>query len=85
MMMFGITSWKTTAGGLAAILGGIGVIANMYATGGWDLHGLGTAVTGIGAGVGLLWAKDSNVSNSPSPVPARSVVGSPANGPRRPA
>ena len=71
--MFGLTSWKTTAGGIAGILGGIGTIATMYKNGNWDMGQMTTAFSAITVGLGLLAAKDYNVSNSPRPVQATAV------------
>jgi hypothetical protein len=71
-----MTSWKTTAGGILALLGGVVTIGNMVVGGApLDVNTLSLAITGIGAGFAGLMAKDHNVSNSPTPVQAKEVVG----------
>ncbi len=57
-----MTSWKTTAAGIGVITTAISVIANMFTTGVWDPSQIGTAVMGIITGIGLLFAKDHNVT-----------------------
>lgn len=55
-------NWKTTAGGIGSITAALGVIFNMFYTGMIDPGQLGTAVMGIATGIGLLFAKDHNVT-----------------------
>jgi hypothetical protein len=71
-----MTSWKTTAGGMLALLGGIVTIGNMVIGGAQiDPTQISLALAAIGAGFTGLMAKDHNVSNSPSPLPiAKEVV-----------
>ena len=68
-------SWKTNTAGIAAIVVGIGnlvisVIQNQTVT----AEAAGIAVTAVIAGVGLLNAKDNNVSNSPTPLASAQAV-----------
>lgn len=58
--MFGITNWKTTLGGLAAILTAAGSGAHALSTG--DMSSLYASIPGILAGLGLMGGKDNNVS-----------------------
>lgn len=53
-------SWKTTLGGIAAILTGVASIAGN----GWQPTT--EAITALIAGLGLLFAKDHNVSGTGS-------------------
>jgi len=55
-------NWKTTYGGAGAIFGALGVIFNMLYTGMFDAGQLGAAVMGISGGIGLIFAKDHNVT-----------------------
>lgn len=57
--MFG-PSWKTTLGGIAAIFTSIGAAANAFRTG--DMTAVFDSIPAIMAGIGLLMAKDSNVT-----------------------
>ena len=53
-------SWKTTLGGIGAILGSIGAAIKLYQAG--DLAAAATAlITGISTGLGLIFARDNNV------------------------
>jgi len=72
--MFGITSWKTTIGGLLGLLGGAVTIGNML-TGHapMDPTNISIALAAIGAGWTGLTAKDHNVSNAPAPTQAKTV------------
>lgn len=57
-----MANWKTTAAGVAAIATALGDIANQFATHGWDANHLGLDMMGIANGIGLLFAKDMNVT-----------------------
>lgn len=57
-----LVNWKTTAAGLAAILGGAAHILNGVATGDFTFSGLSVDLGVIGGGFGLLFAKDGNVT-----------------------
>jgi len=72
--MFGITNWRTTVGGVLGLLGGVLTIGNMV-TGQapMDPTNISIALAAIGAGWTGLMAKDHNVSNAPTPVPAKVV------------
>jgi len=72
-----MTSWKTTAGGMLALLGGIVTIGNMVIGGAAiDPTQISLALAAIGAGFTGLMAKDHNVSNAPTPLPAAKEVAS---------
>ena len=51
-------SWKTTLAGVGAILGSLGALAKGIADG--DKTLIGTSISGIVAGVGLIFARDNN-------------------------
>jgi hypothetical protein len=55
-------SIKTTLAGVAAILTALGFAITQYTTGGIGAVSFQTLITGITAGVGLIAAKDFNVS-----------------------
>ncbi len=58
-------NWKTTLGGVAAVLGALTEIAHAFATGtapNWEAD-----FTAISAGVGLVFAKDENVTGGSVP------------------
>ena len=68
-------SWKTSGAGIATIVVGVGnlvisVIQNKTVT----TEAAGVAVTAVIAGIGLMNAKDDNVSNSPKPLPNAQAV-----------
>jgi hypothetical protein len=67
-------SWKTTAAGAVPVIGALGSLINMFATGQWDGNVLMMNIMSASAGVGLMFAKDHNVSNSPTPVPVAKPV-----------
>jgi len=67
-------SWKTTIAGLGIILTGLGNAIAQFSQGGWAAVNLTELIAAAIAGVGLILAKDSNVSNAPSPAPAAAVV-----------
>jgi hypothetical protein len=56
-------SWKTTLGGVAAICGGIGMIAKMLSEGDYNAEKIMAAVAAIGAGITGLSARDNNVTS----------------------
>ena len=58
--MINMLNWKTSLGGFAAILSGTGAAINALTNG--DTATLYAAIPGILAGVGLIAAKDKNVS-----------------------
>lgn len=53
-------NWKTSAAGIAALLTSIGALINAIQTG--DYSNLSTIIAGIAGGIGLLFAKDKNVT-----------------------
>jgi len=55
-------SWKTTASGASAIALALGDLLHQYATDSWDVSRLGSDLIGISTGIGLLFAKDANVT-----------------------
>jgi len=58
------SSWRTSAGGIAAIAGGIAAIANaLGAEGGVDVQAVMTGVGMVIAGISLLFARDNSVSS----------------------
>ncbi len=56
-------SWKTTLGGVAAIIGGVGIILTMFSDGKVDNEKLMAALAAIGAGWTGMHARDNNVSS----------------------
>lgn len=50
---------KTTISGILAILGGIVALGNAFVNGTIDAAVIGTAVTSITAGIGLIFAGDA--------------------------
>ena len=62
-------SWKTNTAGIATIIVGVGnLVIDVIQHGTVTTGAAGIAVTAVIAGVGLLNAKDNNVSNSPTPL-----------------
>ena len=55
-----MTSWKTTAAGVAAILGAVGDVLHQFATGQFDQTHLMLDWTTVTTGIGLIMAKDHN-------------------------
>lgn len=53
-----MTSIKTTISGILAILGALVAIGNALINGNIDATVIGTAITSITAGIGLIFAKD---------------------------
>ena len=65
-------SWKTTLGGVGAILGGLADICNgLYHN---TLPNWSVDFAAITGGIGLLFAKDSNVTGAPPTAVAHDVV-----------
>lgn len=61
-------SWKTTLGGVAAILAGLGLIAKMVSDGDYNAEKLMAAVAAVGAGFTGIFARDNNVSSEEAGV-----------------
>ena len=59
--MFG-KNWKTSAGGVSAILAGLAGLLSLFKAGNFDTNAIMTAIGTIGGGIGLLMAKDHNVT-----------------------
>jgi hypothetical protein len=59
-----LTNWKTSAAGVALILGGIVDVLTQFASGQWDGTRLMADYTAITGGVMGLFAKDFNVSGT---------------------
>jgi hypothetical protein len=57
-----MTNWKTTAAGVAAILGAAASLISMFSKGSIDGNVLVTDLGLIGAGITGLFAKDNNVT-----------------------
>lgn len=57
-----LANWKTTAAGAATIATALGIILHMAATGMWDAPTLGATIMGVATGLGLVAAKDGNVT-----------------------
>lgn len=57
-----MTSWKTTLAGVAAMLGALADILTQLASKSIDTGRITTDVAAIAAGIGLLFAKDHNVT-----------------------
>jgi hypothetical protein len=68
-----VKSWKTTAAGITAIVLAIGNAFSQYLGGGLAAVNWEVLLAGIIAGVGLIAAKDANVTNSALPGPAQTV------------
>jgi len=55
-------SWKTTVGGVAALLAALGLLGNMIAGNAeFSMENISIVMTAFGAAWGLFKAKDSNV------------------------
>jgi hypothetical protein len=61
-------NWKTTTAGLAAILTAAGDVITQFTTGHWDPGRLMADWTGLVAGIGLIFAKDGNVTGGTVPA-----------------
>lgn len=69
-----LKSWKTTAAGIVAILTGALFAFSQYLSGGFAAISWEALIAAITAGVGLMFAKDANVSNAPNPVAPAKVT-----------
>jgi hypothetical protein len=67
-------SYKTTLAGIGMILVGVGNAIGEWKGGGFAAVNFTAFLAAITAGIGLIMAKDSNVSNSPAPGPAAPVL-----------
>ena len=65
MKMFGITNWQTALGGVASILTALGAGVHALSTG--DLNAAYLAIPAIVSGIGLIMAKDHNVTGGNVP------------------
>ena len=70
-------NWKTTSAGLAAILVAIGSVFTSLSHGALDQTAVVTAATAVIAGLGLVFAKDANVSGTPTLTHGTSPVAVP--------
>lgn len=57
-----LTSWKTSAGGIATILSGLAAALTLYQQDNVN-EAIATAIASIGTGLGLLSARDNKVSS----------------------
>lgn len=55
-------NWKTTAAGIAAVLGAASHIINGFVNGDWSMNSVTADLAAISAGIGLIFAKDGNVT-----------------------
>lgn len=67
------SNWKTTLGGVAAILGGIVTIIHGVTVSPTDTSSIMAGGTAIAGGIGLLFAKDFNVTNAAHPSDAKNI------------
>jgi hypothetical protein len=57
-----MTSWKTTLAGIGALLGSLAAAIKLFLAG--DLvSAISTLVAGVSAGIGLIHARDNNVTS----------------------
>jgi hypothetical protein len=68
-----VRSWKTTAAGVTAILLAVGNAFSQYLGGGFAAVNWEVLIAGIVAGIGLIAAKDANVTNAVLPGPAQAA------------
>ena len=66
-----VKSWKTTLAGIISIITGITTAVSQYLSGGLAAVQWEILIATVVAGFGLIFAKDSGVTNSPTPVPAQ--------------
>lgn len=59
-----LLNWKTTVAGIAAIVTAAGVLLNQIAAGSVTPDTVGNFIIAVVAGIGLMLAKDHNVSGS---------------------
>jgi hypothetical protein len=57
-----IKNWKTGLSGAALILTALADLATQAASGAWDGNRLIADLTALGSGLGLIFAKDANVT-----------------------
>jgi hypothetical protein len=55
-------NYKTTISGVLAVLGAVVALGNAFVNGTIDATTIGTAITTFTAGIGLIFAKDNNVT-----------------------
>ena len=72
-----IKSWKTTAAGVTAIIGGLVFAFNQYLGGGLPAVSWEVLLAAIVSGIGLIMAKDAGVTNAVLPGPAQAVPPAP--------
>jgi len=66
-------SWATTLAGISTILIGLGNAILEFSKGGFAAVNWTVLFAAVTTGVGLIVAKDANVSNAPAPAAAKSV------------
>jgi hypothetical protein len=57
-----VKNWKTGLSGAALILGALADLATQAGSGAWDGNRLLADLTALGSGLGLVFAKDGNVT-----------------------
>ena len=57
-----LANWKTSAAGAAAILGAVADVLTQASTRSWSMERLVADFAAASAGVGLIFAKDGNVT-----------------------
>lgn len=68
-------SWKTSVAGYAAIVAGVAnLVISVVQNGSVTTEAAGIAITAVLGGIGLINAKDKNVSNAPHPLPEAQPV-----------
>lgn len=60
------TSLKTTLAGIGSILAALGTAATQYSQGGFAAVQIGVLIPAIIVGVGLIFAKDYNITGTPN-------------------
>jgi hypothetical protein len=60
-----LTNWKTSLAGAVPVLGALTDLATMASSGHWDGNHLLADMTALGAGIGLLFAKDATAQRPP--------------------
>ena len=63
-----LTNWKTTSAGVGAILAALADFLTQVSTKGIDPNRLGADLMGIITGIGLIMAKDGNVTGGTVPA-----------------
>jgi hypothetical protein len=69
-----VRSWKTTVAGIVMIVTGLGNAVMQYVQGGLPAVQWETLIAAVVGGFGLIFAKDADVSNSPTPGPAVQIA-----------